>query len=554
MFDRLPIKDSNPFDAFKRDERGSILILSLFLFVVMLMVSGLAIDFMRAETERVRLQSTLDRAILSASSMEQTLDSETVVRDYFEREGLTDYLDDVNVSQGQFYKEVNATASASVTPFFLKMLGINKMPANTYGAAREGYTDIEISLVLDVSGSMGWVSTATGNVKIEDLKDAAQEFVYRVQCDPDAGDPELFTLSPADCVIDPETVSVNLVMYNENVLVGETLLSMFNVTNEHSYSSCVDFEDADYTTSAITDTQLLQRAGHFDAWSVWYQWWNGSNVAKDYARSCRVDISNEIVPLEENWQTLYNDIEDLDADGYTSIEMGVKWGAALLDPAFNDITTQLVALNTSSGGAEGVVPAFADRPYDGTLGGVKKVLVVMTDGENTYNYTLKDAYRSGPSEYWYDDDANGDGNKNDPVISIYRSSNNKYRNPLTGAEKYTPYGDNPWQLDWVEVWQMFGTDFYDNSQNNSAGPNWTGNPVNQTSPSTKNANMIEICTAAKAQNMIIYTVGFETTTASTTVLKQCASSDAHHFDADGDNIDDAFASIARSIQKLRLIN
>ena len=58
----------------------------------------------------------------------------------------------------------------------------------------------------------------------------------------------------------------------------------------------------------------------------------------------------------------------------------------------------------------------------------------------------------------------------------------------------------------------------------------------------------------RAENITIYTVGFETSVNSTAIMKQCASSDSHHFDVDGDSIDDAFAAIARNIQKLRLMN
>ena len=91
---------STRLDGFRKDESGSLLIFSLFVFVAMLCVAGLAVDFMRVETQRVRLQSTLDRAVLAGASLEQTLDSETVVRDYFERAGLSEFLDSVDVIPG----------------------------------------------------------------------------------------------------------------------------------------------------------------------------------------------------------------------------------------------------------------------------------------------------------------------------------------------------------------------------------------------------------------------------------------------------------------------
>ena len=73
---------------FRREERGSILIFSLFLLIMMLMIAGMSVDLMRSETQRARLQRTLDRAVLAGASLEQTLDSEAVVRDYFEKAGF----------------------------------------------------------------------------------------------------------------------------------------------------------------------------------------------------------------------------------------------------------------------------------------------------------------------------------------------------------------------------------------------------------------------------------------------------------------------------------
>ncbi len=172
---------------FARQEDGSILIFSLFLLILMLMVSGMAVDLMRVETERARLQSTLDRAVLAGASLEQTLDSKDVVLDYFAKAGLSDYIsaDDVIVTPGDNSKTVYAKAFMSVDSYFMNLLGITHLDAPAVGEAEESLSNIEISLVLDISGSMNWNSSYSGDDKIDDLIDAAQEFVYLMQCNPD---------------------------------------------------------------------------------------------------------------------------------------------------------------------------------------------------------------------------------------------------------------------------------------------------------------------------------------------------------------------------------
>ena len=70
--------------------------------------------------------------------------------------------------------------------------------------------------------------------------------------------------------------------------------------------------------------------------------------------------------------------------------------------------------------------------------------------------------------------------------------------------------------------------------------------------STKDARTQAICDAAKAEGIIVFTIGFEAPSAGQSVLQNCASSASHYFDVDGLEIADAFAAIAASIRQLRL--
>ena len=74
MFTKLLTKAGNKtrlrtryLRAFGRDEDGEIIILTLILLVVMLVVGGMGVDFMRFEARRVVLQSVSDRAVLAAA-------------------------------------------------------------------------------------------------------------------------------------------------------------------------------------------------------------------------------------------------------------------------------------------------------------------------------------------------------------------------------------------------------------------------------------------------------------------------------------------------------
>ena len=97
----------NP-EGFLRDERGSFIIFGIAVFMLMCLAGGIAVDTMRYETHRVHVQGTLDRAILAAASLDQDLDPEEVVLDYFTKAGLGHVIsqDDIDVFENQTNGEV----------------------------------------------------------------------------------------------------------------------------------------------------------------------------------------------------------------------------------------------------------------------------------------------------------------------------------------------------------------------------------------------------------------------------------------------------------------
>jgi len=524
---------------FRRDEDGSIIVFSLFILIMMLMISGMAVDLMRAETQRARLQSTLDRAVLAGASLEQTLNSKAVVLDYFAKAGLGGLIteDDVIVTETETSKTVSATASMATTTYFMNMLGINSLYVPSSGEAEESVSDIEISLIVDVSGSMGWNSTASGNPKIDDLQAAAKEFVYLMQCNPDAEQP-----FDGNCIVEPNTISISLIPYNQQVVLGEDLIQQYNVTNEHTISSCIDVADADFSTMAVElaqsppdPTPNLLRTAAMDTFGGWYG--PGGREAADDWRECRTDSDREIIVFENDYEELEDAIDQLAAGGNTSIDLGMKWGAALLDPSF-----QPGLANLSAAGI--VVPGFVGRPFDYGRPRTKKVVVLMTDGVNTNQYKVVPSLRTGSSPYYVDP---GNGH-----VSIYNADSDEYYYLDDGEtwEDEPDGGNDAVQLSYPDFWEAFDLKFYFDTRNHFGG----AYPVNRTANAQKNTNLDAMCSAVKNEDILIFTLGFETSAASSAVMSSCASSEAFHFDVDGTDISVAFNSIARKINQLRLTN
>ena len=85
--------------AFLRDDGGSLSVLTIGILPAMLVAGGMAVDYMHMAASRVRMQATLDRAVVAAAALTQTRDPEEVVRDYFGKAGLGDELASVQVEE-----------------------------------------------------------------------------------------------------------------------------------------------------------------------------------------------------------------------------------------------------------------------------------------------------------------------------------------------------------------------------------------------------------------------------------------------------------------------
>lgn len=541
---------------FGRDDSGGIIIFSLFIFVAMLLFAGLAIDFMRYETARRQVQNTLDRALLAAASLKQTQDPKAVVEDYFYRADLSHLLAPVAVEEtvtqsGVTSRRVTGGAGGLMDPIFLSLLPMDRMPVLAYAVAEEGITELEISMVLDVSGSMDDASSS-GKTKIEELREAAKDFVYAMQCNPKG---DRANAANETCTVEPNRVSISVVPYAEQVLVGETLLGQYNATSEHSYSSCVDFVDADYDTPELSPTSTLQRAGHFDPWS--------GRSTEPYFWACLRDDWREVRPFMDDHEEVIDVIDALGAHGGTSIDIGMKWGTALLDPGTQSVVTALTetavpgAVPDGNGNTEKVVnPAFDGRPYKYGKSDGFKVVILMTDGENWEQHELMDGYRSGPSGVWHY--RKGDGSAGDRVFSVYNPSRNQYRYHKSNGDRLNnSWHDEPYagpsnhdgeafEMSFPELWDTVTPAWYQRA---------TGvNPEIQISRATKNDRLERICEAAKDEGIIVYSIGFEIAegVGSETVMKNCASTIHHYFLSDGMNLAKDFETIASSITKLRL--
>ncbi len=603
---------------FRDDERGSMTLIIVFMFLVMVMFGGIAVDVMRYETRRVTLQQTLDRAALAAASLQQNRTPQAIVDDWFAKSGiLQDGMDFVEFTAatvgGQFdegLRRVTVDASVFSQNFFMSWYSDRDyFQSQLRTEAAQGVSQIEVMLVLDITGSMN-ESLGGGGTKIAGLRAAAGTFVDLLkQSDSQNG------------------VSIGVVPYAAQVNIPFQLRDQFTVLDKSTwlqvantgvpFINCIEIPTSTFNSTGLSQTSQMRMGAVADANSTTTTNGNyatpASNTPVITSRNCttRVDNAatafnestyNHVVLPSKSGTPAKNRIANLVADGNTNIAMGMRWGVALIDEAARPIYT---AIGDAS---------VAGRPADNDNELTRKIIVLMTDGDHVTNTHVRDGYKAGASPIWRGQDGNyairfinpaspaapirpGSGTSAALSCSGWQLANyatreyfvphlkrnsvaqkngNQAEGAGTGASTAGACDPLAWlatpawpgsgtarRLDWSEVWAAVRVSWvaqqlyarsgvtgmsYTNAMNNMRA-NYLTNDANM------DALLQQSCTAAKAAGIEVYSIAFSAPAQGEAALNGCASLPKSNYFYDAANNADlmaAFAKIATDISDLRL--
>ncbi|MEM7641971.1 MAG: VWA domain-containing protein [Pseudomonadota bacterium] len=387
---------------FLKKEDGAMTILGVFIFVMILMAGGIAIDVMRSEVDRANLQSTVDRITLASASLSEEDQVREVIRNYLEAAGLPEEAIEIETFEADLQgRTVTLSAQSRVDSLFMGLLGAPELTQPILASANQEYSELEVSLVLDISGSMR-------GSKIESLKTEAVKFVEA-----------LLTERSKDLT------TVSIVPYNGLVNIGPDLARFMPMTNNHGLSYCVTFPPEHFKTTQIApdgQPQVMQRMPFFDMETGTGDTPNGNAPGRVPLPHCVQDTRHETDATYNNnrgavlaWSNdvveLRTMIQNLPTRHWTATDLGAKVGAFLLDPAAQPILEDMVDA--------GVVEAnFLGRPYAWDAPQVNKVLIIMTDGDNTNQYDLKSGRQTGPSGVFVYREPDPDNPDEEPFVLI----------------------------------------------------------------------------------------------------------------------------------------
>jgi Flp pilus assembly protein TadG len=506
------------------NDRGNVaLVVALSMVPVSLATLG-AVDIARSTSAKVQLQDALDAAALGAARSNAQTNSELqTAGDRFLTQNLaTDSDFTLTSTNFKFGADgtVIASADLQVTPFVTGLVSGGALKVSAASEVVRSDMKLEIALVLDNTGSMlqgGHTS------KLDNLKVAAVNFVTKMEAAAAKGtDPNAIKIA---LVPFSNAVRVDETAYRNAAWIDQTGASPINdeifttaTGTQHgnrftffsqlgtTWRGCVETRQAPYdvqdtapTAGATLYTPYFapdepdkQTSGYSDTYTNNYVPDGTSNNANwkvrqgsitKYTGTKNGSMSTTFGPndgcglkrlqrLTIDYASLKSQINALNADGNTNIPAGLAWGWNVLSP----------------------YGPFGDGATYGTAK-LKKVVVLMTDGENTMSYvdTPNDSRYSGAGYIWQKRIMQANGQPLDAQAdSATRTAALDYRLSL-------------------------------------------------------------LCSNMKAKNIEIYTIRVEVTTGSSTLLQTCASAADHFYDvADATQLDSVFQTIANQIAALHL--
>jgi len=378
-------KLNNTDSLYLKDSRGTVVPLFGLIVIPMLAITGAAIDIGQAISAERTLQSAIDSAALAVCSASPNEDPNDVVKAFLaagltgSRMQLTDGTTaaasgkfPVQLTQVGFNADensVNPIATAAMPTSLLRLSGIADITINGQAKVRCGAKDLELSMVLDVTGSMN--SFAGGKRKIDSLKDAGLDVISIFERNMTAG-----------------ATRVALVPFSEAVNVGDVASKVrgeiTSGTSQNPGQAGYTFtnENNEYKAYQITNC-VSERVGG-QAWTSTPPSCSGKNcthpVGLVYTSDGICRPQNEFMPLSGSAEALKTAIRGYQPDGYTAGHIGAMWGWYVLRQDWGQFWS-----------GSGAAATDADKLIKATL--------IMTDGEFNTQYLngVQDRNRSGTS-------------------------------------------------------------------------------------------------------------------------------------------------------------
>ena len=337
--------------SFLRDQRGSVASLIGLSIVPVALALGLAVDGGLAYSAQNKLQSAVDSAALAAVRVatDDDADVNADARMFFDVNypadtlggRVTRFSPDFDDESG----EITIEAEVEIPTAFMRIAGLPTVTVAASTAAQRQENGIELAMVLDTTGSMGFADPG-GGTKIDALKRAANTLLDTIY-----GEEE--TLDDVSVSVVPYTTAVNIGTNRTDLLTGFDASSFGSA----GWRGCVEARDG---TRDRDDTPPSTER------FVAYQF-----PSSDPNFLC---TENTILPLTAEKSIVAGHINNLIAFGGTINNIGLSWGWRTISPLWRGVF-----------GGNNAPVDYDDETID-------KAIIFMTDGETALQGVAYSAY------------------------------------------------------------------------------------------------------------------------------------------------------------------
>jgi Flp pilus assembly protein TadG len=175
-------KNTTNSGSFRSDNRGNIAIITALVATILFGVTGAAVDVGRWESLKSETSSALDAAVLAAGRALQIDgtspdDAIRVAEQYYSLNGPSELpLDKVKFEFADNNSAIVATTDWTLPTTFMNLVGVSGLEVNLRSKAilntrQPPGVNVEISMMLDTTGSMGWQG------RMDELKLAATDLI-----------------------------------------------------------------------------------------------------------------------------------------------------------------------------------------------------------------------------------------------------------------------------------------------------------------------------------------------------------------------------------------
>ncbi len=388
------VQNGAPQELFLNKSGSVAIIFALSTMVIFAAIGG-AIDFQRWHSAQNQVANALDSAVLASVRVLQLKGSadETAAlnaaRKYFDAH-KPDWIE----NSATTFRVTNSgsvvegtTRTALSTPF-LSVIGIQSLDISTKAAAvlaTQAKTKTEISLMLDVTGSMGFSSSMRA------LREAAADLVNIVLWGNAGQSSTRVALVPFSASVKVGEYADDLLLLPDSGAQGQILVKC--VLDRKASSIDTDDPPKIYNHDAFLPYGVKPEEGDENPKSADQVRRHSYRTRPNHAKECRPRDPDEgnpnptvaMVPLTNDKAKLLESIEKLKSRGQTAGALATSFAWYLLSPKFGDIWENHQA--DSRPAAYGLINEITT---DGEPK-LRKIAILMTDGEyNTRDGVTKD--------------------------------------------------------------------------------------------------------------------------------------------------------------------